>query len=47
MDWGLAIANVLNPAAVFFALGFAAALARATNRWAHAPGLGTLWGDGA
>jgi D-glycero-D-manno-heptose 1,7-bisphosphate phosphatase len=29
------------------ALGFAAELARATNRWAHAHGLGTLWGDGA
>ncbi|MFM8809920.1 MAG: sodium-dependent bicarbonate transport family permease, partial [Chthoniobacterales bacterium] len=26
MDWGLAIANVLNPAALFFALGFAAVL---------------------
>jgi uncharacterized protein len=26
MDWGLAITNVLNPAALFFALGFAAVL---------------------
>ena len=26
MDWGLAIENVLNPAALFFALGFAAVL---------------------
>lgn len=29
------------------ALGFAAELARATNRWARARGLGPLWGDGA
>ena len=26
MDWGPAIANVLNPAALFFALGLAAVL---------------------
>ena len=28
------------------ALGFAAELARATNRWARARGLGALWGEG-